>query len=98
LYAWRRAQDEIYQDLIDDRITLAQASCRLEELPSRPSYFWDMLRQNVSGANDDERLANYIVDRACSLLAAEPARAGALRHRLETQLHARPCDPACISK
>jgi hypothetical protein len=95
MYAWRQAQDEICRNLIDGRISLTRASRRLLELPSRPAYFWDMLRQNVPGATDDERLANYIIDRAC--LVAEPAQAQALRHRLESELRDRPGDPASSS-
>jgi hypothetical protein len=83
---WQQAR--ICQDLIDGRITLAEATQRFDELPDPPENLHEQLRRYFVGATHRERLARSIIHWACEMLADQPDRVRELRLRWEGELTA----------
>jgi hypothetical protein len=81
------AKDRIAWDLIDGRISLAEAARRVDSLPDRPNHFYEELRESEGGGSDAECMLRHIMDYACCLLNDDPARQAAVRRRLTAELH-----------
>jgi hypothetical protein len=88
-----RAKERICWDLIECRLTLRQAACDIANLPDAPDDLLRVFRKNEQGATDEERWCRHVIDWACGLLMHEPARAEALRCRLEAQLQTQVREP-----
>ncbi len=81
-----RAKDRIALDLIDGRISLAEAGRRLDALPDAPPHFHELLRQREGGATEEENCRRHMLDYACTALEGDPIRQAALRRRLTAEL------------
>jgi hypothetical protein len=90
-YALERhqAKNQIARDLIAGRLSLAEAAARFAELPHPSQRMREMLRfYHGTAATDEEIMSQHVIDWACLLLEEEPARAAAVRHRLENEWRA----------
>jgi hypothetical protein len=83
-----RATDQIVQDLIDGRLTLAEAGRRLRAEQDGNPGFWIVVRRDQPGDSDEERVYRHLLTLVSEGLPNEPARAGAVRQRLEAELRA----------
>jgi hypothetical protein len=84
--ARQRAQDQIGYELIEGRISLAEAVRRLAALPDPPDQFQELLRLEFAGATDEERLGRLVIRWASGLLRDQPDRAQTLRRRWQAEL------------
>jgi hypothetical protein len=91
-FAWRkRTMDEICDELIDDRLPLTEATRRFLDLPGTTENIWREIRSAYAGATREESMSRLVIERACALLEQEPARAEALRQRLQAELKRQYC-------
>jgi len=84
-----KAKNEIARDLIAGRLSLAEASARFSELPHPPLRMRELRQIYHGAASDEEIMRQHVLDWACQLLEEEPARAEALRRRLQAELKGR---------
>src|SRR5438270_1397813 len=85
-HARMQTKDHICRELVEGHLTLTQATRQVAALPDAPPGFWQELRHSEKGDTDEERLYWHVIDWACVLVGDEPARAAALRRRLEAEL------------
>jgi hypothetical protein len=81
-----RVQDQICQDLIDGRLTLAEAARRFNELPDEPDNYRQLLRLYYKGTTDEERFMWMVIHWAGEMLQEEPERARGSRQRWEVEI------------
>jgi hypothetical protein len=79
-------KDQICQELIAGRLSLAEATRQFMELPGTTEKMWQDIRNDFPGATAEESMSRRVIEWACDLLAREPARAEALRRRLLAEL------------
>jgi hypothetical protein len=84
-----RVKDRTCRELIDGRLTLAEATRQFMELPGTTEPMWEGIRRQFAGATPEESMSRRVIVWACSLLEQEPARAEALRRRLYAELNER---------
>jgi hypothetical protein len=84
-----KAKDAIARELIDGRLTLAQATRRVLDLPGMTEYRRREIHRVFAGATAEESMSQHVIMWACDLLDKEPARAEALRRRLHAELQGR---------
>jgi hypothetical protein len=82
-----RAKDRTCRELIDGRVTLAEATRQFLELPGTTEAMWQGIRSHFAGATPEESMGRRVIVWACGLLEQEPARAEALRRRLHAELN-----------
>jgi hypothetical protein len=83
-----RDLDAIIPELIEGRLTLAEASRRLRAGQDDNPGFWAVVRQAEPGTSEEERLYRHLVRLAGEELASQPERARSVRLRLEAELRA----------
>jgi hypothetical protein len=81
-----QAQDEISQELIAGRITLAQAARLVCELPDAPPILWEKVRSHMPGGTEEERIMRFVIFWSCEVVREEHDRK-TMRRRLEKELH-----------
>jgi hypothetical protein len=79
-------RSRIARDLVDGRLTLAEAVRRLRALQAGNAVFWEGLRAYEMGDSDTERLGRHLIGRAQGILSDEPRRARTVLARLEAEL------------
>jgi hypothetical protein len=82
------AGGQIIRELLDGRLTLPAAARRLGALHADDAAFLFVVRVHEPGTTDDERLCRHLISIVGADLADEPARARAIRSRLEAELQA----------
>ena len=86
LDAQMHRKDQICRELIAGRLTLAEATRQFMELPGTTEFMWREIRTDFPGATAEESMSRHVIVWACDLLEQEPARAEALRRRLDAEL------------
>jgi hypothetical protein len=85
-------KDEVFDDLIAGRQTLADAVVRIQEIEAQFPEFAPLFRQQVElvfpGSSFEESLARNIVSHCRHRVQTKPDRAGPVVARLETELAA----------
>jgi hypothetical protein len=88
----RRSNEKVRlaRELIDGRLTLAEAAARYRELDEQsPDFYWDVFRRTYVGASDEERHCREVIH-YIRLEVGDNGRASTkLVSRLEAELHAR---------
>ena len=82
------ALDRIVEDLIEGRLTLAEAGRRVRAGHDDDAGFWVVVRQADQGASEEELLYRHLIHLAGDSLAEEPERGRVVRLRLEAELRA----------
>jgi hypothetical protein len=80
-----RTLDRIVQDLIDGRLTLAEAARQLRTAQDGNPGFWVVAHAQEKAATEDEVLYRHLVWLVSDSLENEPERARVVRQRLEVQ-------------
>jgi hypothetical protein len=81
------ARQRVVRDVIDRRLSLAEAAARFQELDlASPTFNWERFRAETPGATDEERQCRAVLRHVCSELAEDPGRAQAEGRRLEAEL------------
>jgi hypothetical protein len=82
----KHRKDQICRELIAGRLTLAEATRQVMELPGLTEFMRREIRTDFPGATEEESMSRHVIMWACDLLAQEPARAETLRRRLLAEL------------
>jgi hypothetical protein len=83
---YKDTKDRICRELIAGRLTLAEATRQVMELPGLTEFMRREIRTDFPGATEEESMSRHVIMWACDLLDLEPARAEALRRRLLAEL------------
>ncbi len=81
------ARQAVVRAVIEGRLSLTEAADEFQELDLRSKTFhWDVFRQQMPGATDQERQCRAVLTHVRLQLAHDPDAAQALCQRLETEL------------
>jgi hypothetical protein len=83
------AQTRICRELIDERLTLAEAARQFRDLPEAPNNYLELLRREYKEDTDEECLSRLVIRWACDELRDDPERAQQMRRRWEKELRLR---------
>jgi hypothetical protein len=83
-------KEQIVSDLIEGRLTVAEAGTRFHELEKiTPGANHQIFQSTCPGATDTERYCRQVIERAVQMDVSDPLKHEALRSRLETEFKTR---------
>jgi hypothetical protein len=85
----RAARNQIARELIDRRVTLAEAAARFRELDTKtmdPQMYSRVLKLRYPGATEEERICRKVIRHALEIVKQQPDVAASLEARLEAEL------------